>query len=206
MSEPIEIDVYYDYGCPYVYRAGMWMRDVQAALGGNLRVNWRYFPLEQVNADKGPDWKLWEQADDFRSRGLPAFRAAEAARQQGDDAFAALHIALLQARHEAGADLGKRETLLAAADAAGLDRERFERDLADRSHLAAIGRDYTYGRNELGVFGTPTFVFGNGGAAYLKLKDVPSADAALPLFEAFAETARDRPIVEEIKRPRKPEQ
>ncbi|HET7093314.1 MAG TPA: DsbA family protein [Thermomicrobiales bacterium] len=206
MSEPMEIDVYYDYGCPYVYRAGIWMRDVQAALGPGLRVNWRYFPLEQVNSDKGPDWKLWEQADDFRSRGLPAFRAAEAARQQGDEAFRKFHLALLQARHEAGADLGKRETLLAAAEAAGLDRARFERDLADRAHMAVIGRDYTQGRNELGVFGTPTFVFGNGRAAYIKLTDVPSPDAALPLFERFTETVRDEPLVEEIKRPRKPEQ
>lgn len=205
MSEPIAIDIYYDYGCPYVYRAGMWMRDVQAALGDALRVTWRYFPLEQVNSAEGPEWKLWEQPEGYRSRGLPAFRAAEAARRQGDEAFAAIHVALLRARHEDGADIAKRETLVSTAKATGLDLDRFERDLGDRALLAAIGRDYMQGREELGVFGTPTFVFANGGAAYLKLKDVPSGDAALPLFEEFMQTVRDRPIVEEIKRPRKPE-
>ncbi|HEU5432120.1 MAG TPA: DsbA family selenoprotein, partial [Thermomicrobiales bacterium] len=70
---------------------------------------------------------------------------------------------------------------------------------------AAIGRDYTHGRGELGVYGTPTIVYDNDAAAYVKLNDVPSPDAALPLFEEFTETVRDRPIVEEIKRPRKPE-
>ncbi|HEU5431193.1 MAG TPA: DsbA family protein, partial [Thermomicrobiales bacterium] len=87
MSKPMAIDVYYDYACPYVYRGAMWLRDVQAALGSNLKIAWRYFPLEQVNSAEGPDWKLWEQPDNFRSRGLPAFRAAEAARQQGEEAF-----------------------------------------------------------------------------------------------------------------------
>src|SRR6185437_10838347 len=108
VSEPVEIDVFYDYGCPYVYRATLWLRDVQAALGDALRVNWRYFPLEQVNSAEGPDWKLWEQPEGYRSRGLPAFRAAEAARRQGDEAFAAIHVALLRARHEDGADIAER--------------------------------------------------------------------------------------------------
>jgi predicted DsbA family dithiol-disulfide isomerase len=149
---------------------------------------------------------LWEQSEGYRSRGLPAFRAAEAARRQGDDAFAAFHVALLRARHEDGADIAKREALRLTAKTAGLDLDRFERDLDDRALLASVGRDYAKGREQLGVFGTPTFVFANGGAAYLKLKDVPTSDDALPLFQEFMKTVRDQPIVEEIKRPRKPEQ
>jgi predicted DsbA family dithiol-disulfide isomerase len=182
----------------------MWLRDVQAAMGDALRVNWRYFPLEQVNSAEGPDWKLWEQPDDFRSRGLAAFRGAQAARRQGDDAFVAFHRALIEARHADGKDLGKKETLLDAARAANLDLDQFERDLADRDLLPAIGDDYLQGRNELGVFGVPTFVFPNGGAAYLKLNEVPSPDLALPLFEEFRQTVQARPVIEEIKRPRKP--
>jgi predicted DsbA family dithiol-disulfide isomerase len=157
-----------------------------------------------VNTDEGPDWKLWEQADDFKSRGLPAFRAGIAARNQGEDAFARFHLALLIAKHEAGQDHGRRETLLGVAEEVGLDRDRFQRDLDDRSLLARIGDDYMEGREIHGVFGTPTFVFPNGGAAYLKLRPAPPPAETLPIFEEFVRTVRDRAYLTEIKRPRRP--
>ncbi len=80
----------------------------------------------------------------------------------------------------------------------------FERDLDDRSLLSRIGDDYTRGREEHGVFGTPTFVFPNGGAAYLKMLPAAGPDEALPIFEEFVRTVRDRPFIAEIKRPKKP--
>ena len=173
-------------------------------IGDRLAVNWRYFPLEQVNSVEGPDWKLWEQPDDFRSRGLAAFRAAVAARNQGEEAFQRFHQVLLEAKHERGKDHGRRETLEAVAESVGLDRERFGRDLDDRSLLSRIGEDYTEGREQHGVFGTPTFVFPTGAAAYLKLLPPPPPDEAVAVFEDFVRTARDRPYLTEIKRPRRP--
>ncbi len=158
--------------------------------------------MEQVNSAEGPEWKLWEQPEGYRSRGRPAFHAAIAARNQGEHAFLRFHHALLQAKHEDGKDHGKRDTLLAVADQVGLDREQFERDIADRSLLARIGEDYTDAHDRLGVFGTPTFVFPNGGAAYLKLTPHVVLPEPLPLFEEFVRTVRDRPYVVEIKRPR----
>ena len=174
-------------------------------LGDRLQVNWRYFPLEQVNSAEGPDWKLWEQPDNYRSRGRPAFHAAIAARNQGEDAFERFHAALLAAKHEDGQDHGRRETLLAVAESVGLDTERFERDLADRSLLPKIGEDYTEGRERYGVFGTPTFVFPTGEAAYLKMLPAAPAEEALPVFEEFVRTTRERSYISEIKRPRRPE-
>lgn len=168
-------------------------------------MNWRCFPLEQVNSAEGPEWKLWEQPPEHRSRGRAALQAAIAARNQGDDAFERFHYALLKAKHEDGQDHGRRETLLAAADEVGLDLARFEQDLDDRSLLARIGDDYTHGREEHGVFGTPTFVFPNGEAAYLKMLPPAGPDEALPIFEEFVRTVRDRPFIAEIKRPKKPE-
>ena len=166
-------------------------------------MNWRYFPLEQVNSIEDPEWKLWEQPDTHRSRGRPAFHAAIAARNQGEPAFLRFHHALLAAKHEQGKDHGKRQTLLDAARTAELDLERFERDLDDRSLLARIGVDYEDGHDRLGVFGTPTFVFPNGGAAYLKLSPETPVPDPLALFEDLVRTVRDRPYVAEIKRPRK---
>jgi predicted DsbA family dithiol-disulfide isomerase len=160
--------------------------------------------LEQVNSAEGPDWKLWEQPDSHRSRGRVAFQAAVAARLQGEDAFDRFHFGLLRAKHEEGQDHGHPATLRAVAEAAGLDLDRFERDRTDRAHLPRIGEDYTEGRERHGVFGTPTFVFSNGGAAYLKLRPAPPPDDALPLFQEFVRSVRDRPNLIEIKRPVKP--
>ncbi len=174
-------------------------------LGERLQVNWRFFPLEQVNSAEGPDWKLWQQPDSHRSRGRPAFQAAIAARRQGDDAFDRFHLALLRAKHEDGQDHGRAETLIDVARRVDLDVERFERDLHDRSHLPLIGVDYEEARARHGVFGTPTFVFPNGEAAYLKLLPLPPEAETMPVFEEFVRAARDRPFVLEIKRPRRPD-
>lgn len=167
-----------------------------------MRVTWRSFPLEQVNSPHGPEWKLWEQPDDFRSKGLPAFRAAMAARNQSDDAFDRFHHELLALRHAENKDHGKRPTLLEAARRADLDLDRFERDLGDRSLLPAIGADYARGREEFAVFGTPTFVFPNGRTAYLRMLPAAPREEAVAVFAEFVRTSRDRPYIREIKRSR----
>jgi hypothetical protein len=68
-----------------------------------------------------------------------------------------------------------------------------------------IGEDYLEARNVVGAFGTPTFVFGNGEAAYLRLLPVPPPDQAMAVFEEFVRIGRDRPYLLEIKRPPRPE-
>jgi predicted DsbA family dithiol-disulfide isomerase len=201
----LSLDVYYDYACPYAWGASVLLRNVKAAVGDNLQVNWRYFPLEQVNSPEGPEWKLWDQPANFRSRGRAAFHGAIAARQQGEDAFERFHYALFDAKHADGKDHGKMETILEAAAAAGLDLERFEQDLDDPSLLSKIGEDYEFGHDELGVFGVPTLVFPNGEAAYVKCLPPPEGPEAVAVFDEIVHTIRDRPFIGEIKRPKKPE-
>lgn len=115
-------------------------------------------------------------------------------------------MALLNAKHTEGKDHGKKETLLEVAREAGLDMEKFEQDFEDRSQVATVGEDYTDGKSRLGVFGTPTFVFGNDQAAYLKInpKSIPEGQEAVTFFEEFVRVARDQPDVMEIKRPTRP--
>ncbi len=173
-------------------------------LGDQLQVNWRYFPLEQVNSAEGPEWKLWEQPDSHRSRGRVAFQAAIAARNQGDEAFERFHWGLLKAKHEDGQDHGKASTLRAVAEEAGLDLEQFERDRTDRSMLSKIGEDYAEGHDRLGAFGTPTFIFPNEAAAYLKLTPKSPLSDPMAFFEEFIRIGRDRTDVLEIKRPNRP--
>ena len=203
LDEVFEFDVYFDYGCPYVNGAAIWLRDVKRSLGDRMDITWRFFPLEQINSANGPEWKLWEQPDGFRSKGLPAFRGALAARQQGADAFERYHYAMLGLRHDEGKDHGKRSTVLEAAKRGELDLDRFERDIADRSLLSEIGADYARGRDEHGAFGTPTIVFPDGTASYLRMLPSAPVDEAVDFFHEFVRTARLRPYLHEIKRPRK---
>jgi predicted DsbA family dithiol-disulfide isomerase len=205
VSEPLKVEVYYDYLCPYVYAGAFWVRDVKAALGDEVEFVWRSFPLEQVNSAEGPEWKVWEQPDDFVSRGLNAFRGAEAAKQQGEDAFLNFHFGLLEARHVEDKNIGRREVVIEVAGDAGLDVDAFTKDFDDRRLMANIGKDYENARNQHGVFGTPTFVFPGGESAYIKMRPKAPDQDAVTVWKDFVGTVVGRPYISEIKRPTKPE-
>ena len=204
MAQPKDhysIDVYFDYACPYAWAAQLWLDDVKDELGDQINVNWRIFPLEQANAPD-PDFRIWEQPNDGTSSTLRSFQGYHAAKQQGDEAFKKFHAALFRMRHEKGRNLGGQQVLEAAAEDAGLDMEKFRNDLESDEVFKQIEEDFTYSREELAVFGTPTIVFENNEGAYLKLnyKDMPSDP--VDFFHEFVATVRDRPNVIEIKRPR----
>lgn len=205
MSNPLVVEVYYDYLCPYVFAGSMWARDVKTALGDEIEFVWRSYPLEQVNSPEGPEWKLWEQPDDYVSHGLNAFRGAEAAKLQGPDHFQNFHFALLEARHVEDKNIGRKNVVIDTARAAGLDVDAFTAALADRSLMANIGRDYDKGLNQFGVFGTPTFVFPGGEAAYLKMRPKAPEEDTIAVWNDFVATVVGRPYIAEIKRPTKPE-
>jgi predicted DsbA family dithiol-disulfide isomerase len=205
LDDRVSVDVYFDFGCPYVYGAAAWLQEVKRQLGDQVEITWKFFPLEQVNAPEDADTPVWELPAERRSRGRESLHAAAAARRQGPEAYARFHMALLTLKHEEGQDHGKRATLEEAARRAELDLDRFNADLADRSLLRDIRDDYVDARERLGVFGTPTFVFPNGQAAYLQVLPPPPAEEAVPLWEDFVQTVRDRPYLREIKRPRRPE-
>jgi predicted DsbA family dithiol-disulfide isomerase len=203
LNDRVVVDVYFDYACPYVHSAAVWMDEVGRQLGDAApEVSWKFFPLEQVNAPEDAELPIWELPPDRRSRGRDSLHAAAAARRQGAAPFARFHLALLRLKHEDGEDHGKRDVIEEAARRAGLDVDRFQADLADWSLLGEIRDDYTRAREAFGVFGTPTFVFPNGGSAYLQTLPPPPPEEAVPVWEDFVRIVRDRPFLREIKRPR----
>jgi len=177
---------------------------VKEALRDRLGIEWYAFPLEQVNSTQGPGWKLWEQPNEYKSRGLWAFRGGEAARLQGKELFEHFHMALLRARHVENRDIANPEVLIEVAMEAGLDVDRFRQDLPSRNLLAKIGEDYIWGVEEHGVWGTPTLVFNGRQAAYLKLRPAPPPEESVKLFEELFDIIYRRPYVVEVKRPRVP--
>ncbi len=166
-----------------------------------MTINWRYFSLEQVNSKQGPEWKIWDQPEDYPGRGLLAFRAAEAARQQGGPAFNRFHIALLRARHEDRRDIADTGTLIQAAKNADLDMPRFRKDLGDRRLLARLAEDHTFAVETLGVFGTPTLVFAGGQAVFLKMSPPPPPEECLSVLTDLRQMVEQRQYIKEVKRP-----
>jgi predicted DsbA family dithiol-disulfide isomerase len=205
-GKPVEVDFYYDFLCPWAYRASEWIREVQQQLGPDkLKINWRFFPLEQVNSDQDPAWKVWEQPDDFPSRGMEMFRGALAAwNQDQGEKFERFHQLVFQTRHVDYTANGERPTIHQIAEEAGLDMEQFHRDFADRSLLSRIGEDYEHARERLGVFGVPTLVFENDESAYVKMLPKPPAEETLAVWEDLHRTIANRPYIFEVKRPTPP--
>lgn len=187
----------------------MWLRRVEGELakqGTSLDVTWRHFLLDQVNSKEGPEWKIWEQPEDRQGKGMLAQRAGEAARKQGREAFEEYHLALLVARHGPEGrriSLNEKGPLLEVAREAGLDARKLERDMADSALLEIIGNDHTEAVRQYGVFGTPTFVFESGQAAYLKMF-VPPPEDTISLFMDFTGLMSGRPYLGEVKRPQPP--
>ncbi len=172
-------------------------------MGPKLTINWRYFSLEQVNSQQGPEWKIWEQPEDYSSRGLRAFRAAEAARRQGEAAFDSFHIALLKARHEQRRDIADMNTLTEVAESVDLEMKQFQQDLGDRQLLARLAEDHT-SAVDLGVFGTPTLVFPENQAVFLKMSP-SSPEESLSVFAELRQMVERRQYIREIKRLQQPD-
>ncbi|HEY31780.1 MAG TPA: thioredoxin domain-containing protein [Dehalococcoidia bacterium] len=166
-----------------------------------MTVNWKYFSLEQVNSKEGPHWKLWEQSDDYPSRGRNAFHAAEAARCQGEEVFNAFHYALLKARHEDKKDIADPAILIEVAEGVGLKMDRFCKDLTDLRLLEKLAADHTFAVETLGIFGTPTLVFPGQQVVFLKVSPPPSPEESVTVFEDVRCLAMDRQQIKEIKRP-----
>ena len=195
-----EFEVFYDYLCPYVYRASVLLEGVLAS-GRDLQIGWRYFSLTQVNS-KDEGWTVWDAPESEKVKGRLAFKAAEAARRQGR--FASLHMPLLRARHRDRLDINEVDVVERVAEEAGLDMERFRKDVADPAILEPLARDHREAVRRHGVFGTPTFVFPNGEAAYVRLSEVVEASQAEELFERVLTLAAGEPRILELKRPTRP--
>lgn len=198
--------VYFDFLCPFAWRG----LELMAQLGE--RPTLKHFSLVQGNHPQNPDrknpvWKLAQQAlgegPENQQASLRAFLAAQAAACQGEEAAFNFTLQLFRLRHQEEWSLADPETAQEAARRAGLDLTRFERDLADEpARRAALERDLESAAR-LGVFGTPTFVLGDGSAAYFRFAQLPqSAEEARRLWQTYEDVLRSDARIETIKRPR----
>lgn len=133
---PITIYEFASFQCPFCERGARTVREVMDAYPGKIRLVFKNFPLE------------------FQPQSEAAGRAALAAGRQGK--FWEMYD-LIYAHQK---DLGKDGIFDALAEQAGLDVERFRRDMEDPAIVSQVRSEHESGM-KVGVRGTPTF-FING--------------------------------------------
>lgn len=204
---PERVTIYFDFICPYSWRAAEVLEMVAEPLG--LSVAWEHFSLYQYNYElqRGPDdrWQLWnEPIDNFDGngcKGLLPFLASQAARKQGSGSHHDFRLALQRAMHRDYRPLDLT-TILSVAEQVGLHRARFEDDLANPECRTVLAHEHMRAAS-LDLFGTPTLVFPGGQAAYFRLQELPRSRAeALGLFQETRNLLEKYPYLQTVKRPR----
>ncbi len=185
------MQVFFDYTCPFAHKAHHWLE----AAGAASDAEWRIFSLLEHNyrGDGPPVWELEERRDDISLLIFAGHKLVE--RERGDlDTY---RRAVFETWHETDERLDL-DGILAMVEKSGVAgsedaiREVFSDALADHDEA-----------RDLGIFGSPTLVFGEGRVAFVKLTAPPTGDEARSLLGQVEELA-GRPEILEIDRPQRP--
>ena len=177
------------------------MESIKSEFEGGLSLTYKTFSLEQQNSPDDSDSQVWEHPD-RPSRGLPALAAAQSAKNQGEELFLKYHLAAFEARHKEGLDTGDVSAVKEIAALAGLDMDRFDKDMEDQASWEAVGKDHIESKEKYNTFGVPTLVFEGDRAVFVKLMDTPdSKEENLSLLKLICEMGGEMPYLLELKRP-----
>ena len=150
---PVTVTLYSDFLCPYCEQHDQQVEPVlveRYVETGRARLVWHDLPLQGPGAmDLAVAGRAAELQDGF-------WEFKEEVFGHGSDP--------------------SREAIIAAADRAGLDTDRFERDLEDPALELAVRRDREEAR-QLGVQATPAFIIGEQGM--MGLQSVEALSAAI---------------------------
>ena len=92
-------------------------------------------------------------------------------------------------------------TLIKVAESAGLEMKQFQKDIGDVRLLDRLAEDHTLAVETLGIFGTPTLVFPERQAIFLKMSPPPPPEECLSVFNELRLLAEQRRYIQEVKRP-----
>jgi predicted DsbA family dithiol-disulfide isomerase len=159
--------------------AAVRLHAIMPELQGRAALRIRPFPLELIDGESAPrdileqEWWLAAiqepaatfapyRGDDWPTTTLPAFEAAWCAAHQGEQALATYDLGVRHAFFAQGRNIGRWDVLREIAEEAGLDRQRFDRDVAGGEARAAVVEEARLGRECYRVRGTPTLMLADG--------------------------------------------
>jgi 2-hydroxychromene-2-carboxylate isomerase len=200
MSEPSQqrptaVDFHFDIMCPYAYQTSLWIRNVRAETG--LEIRWRFFSLEEVNREEGKKHP-WEREWSY---GWSMMRVGALLRRTDMDLLDRWYEAAGRALHVEGRKPHRPEVAEHLLGELGLDPALVRQAIDDPTtgdevlteHQRVLG---------LGGFGVPTLVFDDGQALFGPvLIDPPAGAAAVRLWELTCGWL-EFPHVYEVQRPK----
>jgi predicted DsbA family dithiol-disulfide isomerase len=158
--------------------AAVRLHTIMPEFQGRATLRIRPFPLELIDGESAPrdilEQEWWLAAiqepaaafapyrGDWPTTTLPAFEVAWCAARQGEQALADYDLRVRQAFFAEGRDIGRWEVLREIAEEAGLDRQRFDQDVAGGEARAAVVEEARLGRERYRVRGTPTLMLVDG--------------------------------------------
>jgi predicted DsbA family dithiol-disulfide isomerase len=184
--DPVRLEVFSDYLCPWCYVASHRLRRLESEHGDALRLEWRSFLLRPHPAPRpreafvrytqswqrpaaepdAPVLRPWQGEAGPPSHSLPPHVLAKAAARLGRAAFDAVHDRLLAAYFAESRDIGDPSTLRAVWAEAGLAPVAFEasaepalEEEVRAEHRAALERGIT-GVPAVSVAGRDAWVLG----------------------------------------------
>jgi predicted DsbA family dithiol-disulfide isomerase len=198
MSNPIQLEVFTDFVCPWCYLCTP--RVEKLKLNFDIDVRWAYFPLHPETPLEGLTLKELFKNRPFDldaaharlkalldAEGLP-FNARthtynSRLAQELAKGFASVGPALYRAYFDEARNIGDVEVLVDVARSAGIDPAAARQALSERSFKAAVDQDWEKARR-YGITGVPSFVAGNrklvGAHPYETLEQFVIAAGAVP--------------------------
>ena len=190
------VDFHFDVMCPWAYQASLWIREVRAATG--LEVRWRFFSLEEINRAEGKKHP-WEREWSY---GWSMMRVGALLRRTDMDLLDRWYLAAGTALHVDGRKPHRKEVAEALLGELGLDPGLVEEALADPTTHDDV-RDEHQQVVDLGFFGVPTLRFDDGQALFGPvLIEPPTGAEAVRLWEHLLGWL-EFPHVYEVKRPKR---
>lgn len=195
---PAAVDFHLDVMCPWAYQASLWIREVRAETG--LEVRWRFFSLEEINRAEGKKHP-WEREWSY---GWSMMRVGALLRRTHMDLLDRWYLAAGTALHVDGRKPHRKEVAEALLGELGLDPGLVDEALADPTTHDDV-RDEHQQVVDLGFFGVPTLRFDDGQALFGPvLVEPPTGSEAVRLWQHLLGWL-EFPHVYEVKRPKRPD-
>ncbi|MCY4279551.1 MAG: DsbA family protein [Acidimicrobiaceae bacterium] len=188
------VDFHFDVICPWAYQTSKWIREVRRQNG--LRINWRFFSLEEVNRFEGKKHP-WERPWSY---GWSLMRIGALLRRESMDHLDAWYERSARALHEQGLRVHEPDVARQLLQEIGLDPGVVDAALDDPTSHDEV-RDEHDRVVASGGFGVPTLFFGEQALFGPVLIDPPGGAEALELWDAVTAWLR-YPRLYEIQRPK----
>jgi 2-hydroxychromene-2-carboxylate isomerase len=195
MPSPRGVDFHFDVMCPYAYQTSIWIREVRAHAG--IDVRWKFFSLEEINRAEGKKHP-WERPWSY---GWSMMRIGAYLRRTSMDLLDQWYWAAGTALHVDGRKPHRPEVAEELLVEMGLDPGIVAAAIADPTTHDEVRAEHERVA-ALGTFGVPTMFFDDGQALFGPvLIDPPTAAAAVRLWDHVVGWL-EFPHVYELQRPK----